>query len=123
MTGRPSGLAPLGAAYGALYDRLAVVLAAHPAVRSFEPGGSLARGDADRWSDLDLVVHVTDLAAFDAAGAVRAAADTVLLRTLPFGVTALTSQGLRIDLVVREGDEVADPTSRPTAPTGGLCEE
>jgi predicted nucleotidyltransferase len=40
----------------------------------------LRRGEADRYSDLDLVVEVDDTASFDVGAVVRAATPTVILR-------------------------------------------
>lgn len=96
---RPPALAELATGYGELYDALAAALERDPLVRSVELGGSLARGDADRWSDLDLVVDAAK--GFDAVGLVRRATPTDLLRVLPFGIVAVTPDWLRLDLVVR----------------------
>jgi predicted nucleotidyltransferase len=42
--------------YRGLYERAAAVLGRDPRVLRIEPGGSIAQGTADRWSDLDLTV-------------------------------------------------------------------
>src|SRR5207253_7135363 len=44
--------------YRALYDRAVEVLGADPRVLAFEPGGSIATGEVDQWSDLDLHIAV-----------------------------------------------------------------
>jgi predicted nucleotidyltransferase len=77
---RPSELAALAPGYGELFDRLAEAIEEQPGVRLVTFGGSLRRGEADRYSDLDLVVEVDNDAAFDAGAVVRAATPTVILR-------------------------------------------
>jgi hypothetical protein len=57
---RPEGLERLPAGYGDLFDQARSVLAADERVRAMWVGGSLARGEADAASDLDLLVAVRD---------------------------------------------------------------
>ena len=111
---RPAELEHLDPAYGDLHDAVAAA-ALRAGVRTVTLGGSLARGDADRYSDLDLTFVVEETAAIDAAAIVREATPTVLLRTLPFGVVAITPDWLRVDVVVTTG-EAAQPTRTPDLP-------
>lgn len=57
----------------ALRDELVAALSRLTAVRSIDTFGSLARGTADRWSDIDLLVwcEAPELTAWRAAGAIR----------------------------------------------------
>jgi predicted nucleotidyltransferase len=121
---RPPELDPLPSGYAELYDRILAETRDLPGVQAVKLGGSLARGEADAYSDLDLdlVVVVDDAAMFDAPAVVRAAATgTVLLRELPFGVVAVTTELLRLDLVVTETD--GDPPSSDPPDPAGIAEE
>ena len=100
---RPAELARLDPAYVGLYDAI-VAAALGAGVRTVTVGGSLARGDSDRYSDLDLAFVVDDVAAVDAAAIIGVATRTVLLRKLPFGVVAITPDWLRVDVVVTTAD-------------------
>jgi len=78
-------------------------------VRALWLGGSIGRGVADAGSDLDLVVTVTDVAAFSEPGS-WAVVDPVITTPIPGmpGCFAFTTrEGLRIDLVLERRDEVA----------------
>jgi hypothetical protein len=93
--------------YRALLERAAAVFAADLRVRALWVGGSLARGDADVHSDLDLIATVAD-ADFDAlVGTWREwlaeITPTVLARQLPFFpsiVYSLTPACERLDVVL-----------------------
>jgi predicted nucleotidyltransferase len=107
--------------YAELERRVRAAAERQPGLRALTYGGSLARGEADAYSDLDLLAIVDDPAAFDAEAVVREATETVLLRRLPFGVVAVTPDWLRLDLVVR----AADAPERAAEPPDvrGLAEE
>ncbi|HXZ86410.1 MAG TPA: hypothetical protein VEI82_13085 [Myxococcota bacterium] len=104
---RPASLAALPAGYHTLFDRAAAVLWADQRVRALWVSGSLARSDADAFSDLDLVAAVADTE-FDAfAGEWRswlaAITPTVLAREIPFlrgSIYSLTPGCERLDVVV-----------------------
>ncbi|HXX48171.1 MAG TPA: nucleotidyltransferase domain-containing protein [Myxococcota bacterium] len=104
---RPPSLAALPAGYHALFDRAAAVFFADERVRALWVSGSLARRDADPFSDLDLVVAVAD-AQFDAFAAdwrswLAAITPTVLAREIPFlrgSIYSLTPSCERMDVVV-----------------------
>jgi predicted nucleotidyltransferase len=107
--------------YADLERRVRAAAERQPGFRALVYGGSLARGEADAYSDLDLIATVDDPAAFDAEAVVREATETVLLRRLPFGVVAVTPGWLRLDLVVRGADA---PEHDPRPPdVRGLAEE
>jgi predicted nucleotidyltransferase len=107
--------------YAELERRVRAAAERQPGLRALAYGGSLARGEADAYSDLDLIATVDDPAAFDAEAVVREATETVLLRRLPFGVVAVTPDWLRLDLVVRAVDAPEHAPSPPDA--RGLAEE
>jgi predicted nucleotidyltransferase len=115
----PRALGRLDPRYVALYDAIAVA-AARAGVEEIRLGGSLGRGDADSYSDLDLTFVVADPATIDPAAIIRAATPTVLLRTLPFGVFSITPDWLRVDIVVSNG---AEPTLVRAPDLRGLVEE
>ena len=88
----------------AALEQLTILLQSDPRIRAAWLAGSLGRGDADRYSDIDLhvVLAEADLAAFQAGveewlGAWR---PLVLCNLLFDGkmVNALTADGVRIDL-------------------------
>lgn len=76
-------------------DRLTTLVRADPAVRALVLGGSVARGDADGWSDLDLLVVVNEEA---------------LSRFLP-GEAWLRPLGAIYTAVVRDQDALRAVTS------------
>src|SRR5262245_9784858 len=96
----------LSPGYRALFERAAHVLAEEPAVRALWISGSLARGDGDAFSDLDLLLAVAD-ADFDAfAGRwkewLARITPTVLARAIPFlpgSCYTLTPACERLDVV------------------------
>jgi len=96
----------LSPGYRALFERAAHVLGEEPAVRALWLSGSLARGDADPFSDLDLLVAVAD-ADFDTfAGRwqdwLARITPTVIARALPFlpgSCYTLTPTCERLDVV------------------------
>lgn len=111
---RPATLAALGPGYSRLFDRVLAVLAADDRVRAVWVSGSVARGDADLASDLDLIVTVADdeHAGFAAGWRTWLAAitDTVLARPLPFApgsFYAVTPDWHRLDVVVERASDVA----------------
>ena len=114
MTGRerPAGIESLGPGYRRLFERALAVLAADDRVRAVWLSGSVARGDADLASDLDLIVTVADAdhGAFAAEWQTWLAAitDTVLAKPLAFApgsFYSVTPDWHRLDVVVeRAGD-------------------
>jgi predicted nucleotidyltransferase len=110
---RPASLAALPPGYHALFDRAAQVLWADTRVRALWVSGSLARADADAFSDLDLVVAVED-AGFDEFAAdwrswLAAITPTVIAREIPFlrgSVYSLTPTCERLDVVVERASAV-----------------
>jgi hypothetical protein len=100
-----SQLGPLPAAYHPLFERARGVLEADPRVLALWLSGSLARGDADAHSDLDLLVATRD----DAHAAfteewerwLAAITPTVLAKRIPgiTGLYAVTPEWLRLDVV------------------------
>lgn len=106
----------LEAGYGPLFDRARELFEADDRVRAMWLGGSLGRGDADRMSDLDVLLAVDDdsLPAF--AGEWRtwlaAVTPTVVARALPFlpgSLYSVTPGRERLDVVVEAVSAV--PTS------------
>jgi hypothetical protein len=104
---RPEALDVLEPGYAALFDRLASVCAADERVRALWLSGSLARGDADRASDLDVLVAVADDLLADFAAGWRewlaSITPTVIARPLPFlpgSFFCVTDERLRLDVVV-----------------------
>jgi hypothetical protein len=104
---RPDGLAVLEPGYGALFDQLASTCAADARVRALWLSGSLARGDADRASDLDVLVAVADDTLDEFANGwhewLGTITDTVIARPLPFlpgSFFCVTPERLRLDVVV-----------------------
>jgi hypothetical protein len=103
----PSALNHMPAGYRALFERAAAVLFADERVRALWVSGSLARGDADSSSDLDLIASVRD-EDFDALAAswrdwLAAITPTVLARQIPFlqgSFYSLTPGCERFDLVL-----------------------
>lgn len=92
--------------YRSLFDRVCAVLGADPRVESVSAAGSVARGTADRWSDLDVLVLVEDRAVGefldDWKSWLAAITPTVFARRpiAPFIINSLTSDGLTLDIAV-----------------------
>ena len=112
-----AALAPLEPGYLDLLARVVGHLAGDERVRAVWLSGSVARGVADAGSDLDLVVTVTHVAPWRDRAA-WAAVDAVI--TIPIaglsGFAFTTREGLRLDVVLEEPDDVA---ASPYAPR--LC--
>ncbi|HTO08221.1 MAG TPA: nucleotidyltransferase domain-containing protein, partial [Myxococcota bacterium] len=110
---RPPGLTRLPPGYLPLFERAANVFAADPRVRALWVGGSVAREDADAWSDLDLLVAVSD-GEFDAFAAawrewLALITPTVLARQVPFVpwiIYSLTPTCERLDVVFERASAV-----------------
>lgn len=106
----------LSPGYRALFARAAQRLADEPAVRALWISGSLARGDADAFSDLDLLAAVAD-DEFDAfAGSWKKwladVTPTVIARPIPFlpgSFYSLTPDCERLDVVLERVSKL--PTS------------
>lgn len=104
---RPEALDALPPGYAGLFERAVEVLAADLRVRALWVSGSLARGDADAYSDLDLLVAVGD-AEFDAFASswrvwLAEITPTVLAREIPFlrgSFYSLTPACERLDVVL-----------------------
>jgi hypothetical protein len=110
---RPGELTALPPAYGVLYDAVERAVGGRGTLRLGV--GSLTRGTADAYSDLDLVVEVDAPDGFDACAALAGATPTVLLRAMPFGAIAITPEWLRVDLVVApHGGDGGPPVPQPT---------
>ncbi|HKC52277.1 MAG TPA: nucleotidyltransferase domain-containing protein [Myxococcota bacterium] len=132
----------LPAGYRALFEQAAKVLGRDERVRALWVSGSLARGAADAWSDLDLIASVRD-ADFDAVAAswrewLAAITPTVIARQIPFlpgSFYSLTPTCERLDVVLervsavrsswffariavfdRDGLDAQRPPARPPAP-------
>jgi hypothetical protein len=106
---RPPGLDILEPGYAALFDAAVAVFHSDPRVRALWLSGSLARGDADRVSDLDLIVAVRDEdhGAFAASWREWLAriTPTLMARELPFAPGSLycVAPGReRLDVVVEK---------------------
>lgn len=101
--------------YLALYDRATDVLEGDPRVVRVGLSGSVAKGTADRWSDLDLevVAHPEHHASLLADWPVWLAriTPTVFARTpiAPFIINAVTDEGLTLDLAVWSGNAIDFP--------------
>lgn len=102
----PGCLGVLPAGYRVLYQRVLATAAGDSRVRAMWLGGSLARGDADAGSDLDVLLAVRD-DAFDEFTAgwrewVESVTPTVLSRTLPHAPSisySMTPACERLDIV------------------------
>ncbi len=102
-----------------LYRRALDVLQPDPRVKSVSPGGSIAVGTADEWSDLDLHIVATE-DGFETLLAewpmwLAEITPTVFARTpiAPFIINTVTDTGLTFDVVVYKGAPLVFPT-----PTG-----
>lgn len=103
------GLEAIDPRYGPLFERATTVLGDDHRVRSVSIGGSVAAGNADRWSDLDLTV-VTDPDYHDDFVAdwpiwLGRITPTVFARTpiAPFIINAVNTNGLTLDLAIWSG--------------------
>lgn len=104
---QPASLDPLPAPYRDLFARLLEAVLPDERVRAVWLGGSLARGDADGASDLDVLLAVRDEDLEDFAAGWRtwleAVTPTLLAVELPFArgsFTATTPQHCRLDVVL-----------------------
>lgn len=110
----PGGLDVVDQRYVELYRRTQEVLGVDARVKSVELSGSLARGTADRWSDLDLKIITTtegyDSFLSDWKVWVARVTPTVFSRRpiAPFIINTLTPEGLTLDMAVYSGE--APPT-------------
>jgi Nucleotidyltransferase domain len=105
--------------YRVLLERANRVLSDDRRVRSITPGGSVAAGTADQWSDLDLAIvtepgHHEEFIS-DWPNWLERITPTVFARTpvAPFIINTITDEGLTLDLVIWRGEA---PARRP--PTG-----
>lgn len=114
-----SGFDVVDSRYLELYERACSALGSDPRVERVEVSGSIAAGDADRWSDLDLAVLVGEesLESFltEWPTWLSAITPTVFARTpiAPNIVNTVTDEGLTLDIVVRSAER------RPAPPRGG----
>ena len=105
-----SGLPPITVP-DSLRDALAILIGAcrsDERVRAAWLEGSLARDEADDWSDIDLHVRVSEESSFDAAMWLRDLFALVLLDRVPGLSTtyiAITPEWVHIDLTVESHDE------------------
>lgn len=101
------GMSYMDTGYAALLLAIAERCAADPRIRALVVSGSVARNDADRHSDLDLTLVVTEgrraEVAADAVPLLQDCCEIVDLRWVgPRIVSAVTSQWLRVDLILAE---------------------
>ena len=115
MTGRerPAVIEAMAPGYARLFERSLAVLAADDRVRAVWLSGSVARGEADAASDLDLIVTVDDrehaVFADDWRGWLAAITDTVLAKPLGFApgsFYAVTPDWHRLDVIVEQVNEI-----------------
>ena len=113
------GLDELDPRYGPLYERVRSVLDADERVKDVVIAGSVAAGNADRWSDLDLQV-IAQPDRYDELLAewpqwLAAITPTVFARTpiAPFVINTVTDQGLTLDVAIYAGQPPTFPS-----PTG-----
>lgn len=101
------GMSPMDAGYTALLLAVAERCAGDPRILALVVSGSVARHDADRHSDLDLTLVAVEgrraeLAA-DAVQLLQGCCEVVDLRWVgPRIVSAVTSQWLRVDIILAE---------------------
>ncbi|MFI5047335.1 MAG: nucleotidyltransferase domain-containing protein [Acidimicrobiia bacterium] len=94
--------------YEALLDRATRVLSADPRVVDVRVSGSIASGDADEWSDLDLQIVATPDSyqefVADWPSWLAAITPTVFARTpiAPFILNTVTDDGLTFDLAIHD---------------------
>jgi Streptomycin adenylyltransferase len=115
----PSALDPLPAGYHALFDRLLEVAEADSRVRGLWLSGSLARGDADAGSDLDVLLAVRDedFAAFATGWQewLATVTPTLIARPLPHApgcFYSTTRDCLRLDVVSEPVAKLAESPHR-----------
>lgn len=104
-----AAVAPLEEGYADLLARVVERFADDQRVRALWLAGSVGRGVADAGSDLDLLVTVADRAGFEEPD-VWDVLDPVITTRIPGlpGCFAFTTrEGLRVDVVLETGDEVA----------------
>jgi hypothetical protein len=104
------GLEAVDQRYVELYRSAQEVLGGDPRVKAVELSGSVARGTADQWSDLDLTI-ITTPEGFESFLSdwkiwVRSITPTVFARRpiAPFIINTLTTEGLTLDLAVYSGE-------------------
>jgi hypothetical protein len=119
-----SGPALLGGLRDSLFDQVLGLLKADPAVEGVALIGSLGRGEADNWSDIDLLILMGDraLARFADEPAARPWAQADLLsdgrHNSPAGATSVGATHIRSGLPVRV-DLHVHPAARTRWPTDG----
>jgi predicted nucleotidyltransferase len=112
---KPMGLEPIlpTPAHAALLDRAVESLRSDDRVLAVLLGGSVADGEADEESDLDLTLIVDDAAAdqfsLDLEGWLRRVAGAVAVAPAPVPnlVTSLMGDGLRLDVTVERRSSLA----------------
>lgn len=116
-------LSELEPGYGPIFEKARATFEADPRVRALWLGGSLARGEADRASDLDLLLAVRDEDLDDFLGEWREwlarITPTLIAGELPFvrGIFYCVAPGReRLDLVVETVSAVASSFHRHRAP-------
>jgi predicted nucleotidyltransferase len=128
---RPSsdGLELVDQRYVELYHRTQQVLRADPRVKEVQLSGSVARGTADRWSDLDLKIITTpegfESFLTDWETWVAQITPTVFARRpiAPFIINTLTTEGLTLDMAVYSGEAPAEYAGPPLYSVGLLSSE
>jgi predicted nucleotidyltransferase len=106
----PSGLEVVDQRYVELYHRTQQVLGVDPRVKAVELSGSVARGTADQWSDLDLQIITTpegfESFLSDWKTWVARITPTVFARRpiAPFIINTLTTEGLTLDMAIYSGE-------------------
>ena len=119
----PGGLEVVDQRYVELYRRSQQVLGVDLRVKAVELSGSLARGTADRWSDLDLKIITTpegyDSFLNDWEIWLARITPTVFARRpiAPFIINTLTPEGLTLDMAVYSGET---PPTLPARYSVGL---
>jgi hypothetical protein len=117
-------LAPLPETYHQLYDRVLAVCEPDERIRGLWLSGSLARGNADAGSDLDLLLAVAD-EAYDAFAAdwqnwLDTMTPTLLTKRVPSAsiliITSLTPAMCRLDIVAERVGALAETPFRTRIP-------
>jgi predicted nucleotidyltransferase len=116
-------LAPLPAGYVQLFDHVLEAVRRDPRIRALWLGGSLARGDADAGSDLDLILTVRDDAldwfVDNWRQWIEPVAALLLARPLPGhpgSFFATTQDCLRLDVIVECSSELQETPYRYRLP-------